>query len=199
MSTLLVFVTAVCCFLTAHTNAYPCIITEDSIPAPYNAKHCIMKIKTLLARQSASFSVEIVKSDETLRSNMNEIAEKKRISFDGELVREKELYRELKAFSEEGVKNGVTTALSTALGMCALSIVDNFRGSKMWNLKEWIDDIMRCGKEFDWNAMFVSSIVWGTSSAAVNGGLASFQQSKIEKWTYYPYSEEKCKKLTKVF
>ena len=89
-------------------------------------------------------------------------------------------------FATEGLKQGGTATLTTALGYCAWNIVDNFGRDKLFNLKEWIKDILSCGQGFNWNEMISQSLVWGAASGVVNGGIKAYQEIKIMRWSYSP-------------
>ena len=182
----LIIVSCIC--LNDIADAYYCVVIEDAIPSPFTDQHCIEKIQLLLSRHK-SFSVEISASNKDLVTKLNNIINDEN-QYIGYFKNEGSISRAFSSFKNEGLKQGATATITTALGYCAWNIVDNFRKDKFFNLAEWIMDITHCGKNFNIYEMVTQSLVWGGASGVVNGGLKAYKETKIIKWTYSPLPQD---------
>ena len=177
-------------------DSYHCIVIEDNIPSPFTDDHCIQKIKLLLLKET-TFSVEIISNANSLLTQLNTIINEVNIDdkYSGKFVNEGSMYRAFESFKEEGLKQGTTATITTALGFCAWNIVDNFGRHKILNIKEWIQDILSCGQSLNWNEIISQSILWGSASGLVNGVITAYKEVQIIKWSYLP-SSTSIKKVT---
>merc|ERR1712154_409889 len=114
----------------------------------------------------------------------------------GEFKNEGVMLRGIESFLQSALTKGGGAMLTTALSHCAWNIVDNLAMDKWFDASEWGMDLITCGTAFDWKEMATQSILWGTASGFINGGIAASKQIKIEKWTYSPY-ENKVKSVSK--
>eukprot|EP00483_Globobulimina_turgida_P000793 UN00794 len=101
------------------------------------------------------------------------------------------MQRTFGSFIHETIKQGIPTTVTSALAYCAWNIVDNFGKDKMFNLYEWVKDISVCGKSFNWKEMMTHSVIWGTASGVVSGGVKAYKEIKIVKWTYSTFKPPK--------
>ena len=168
-----------------YVSGYHCVVIEDDIPSPFTDKNCIQKVQLLLDR-TTPFSLEIATSNNKLLSNIKAIINKENgyNNYIGNFKNEGVMYRAVKSFTSQGLKQGATATLTTALGYCAWNIVDNFSFEKLSKPMILIYDILSCNN-INWKDVISQSIVWGSASGVVKGGLEAYQEIKIIKWTYY--------------
>ena len=184
----------VSCLLTVilakqSVSGYHCIVIEDDIPSPFSDDHCIQKINKLLSKKR-EFVVEIAWSNERLLSAMNDIIGDAK---DGEFKNEGAMLRGIGSFVHSAVNKGKDSMFATALSHCAWNIADNLSADKWFDASEWSMDLIACGTAFDWKEAITQSILWGTASGLINGGIAAAKQIKIVKWTYSPNKAVKTK------
>eukprot|EP01084_Bolivina_argentea_P287317 493000_1 len=84
-------------------DGYHCILIEDEIPSPFTDKHCVEKVKKLVAKQS-EFSVEIASSNKPLLLEIKNIINNN--NYIGEFINEGTLSRAFESFISEGIKQG---------------------------------------------------------------------------------------------
>ena len=176
-------------------DAYHCVVIEDDIPAPFTDKHCILKIRALLLKQT-EFSVEIAASNQGLISQITDTVQSHSHRFGGEFITEEPSVRAAKSFATESLQKTVSATLSTAIGYCVWNIIDNLRGQKVFDLREWAMDIFDCGHSFDWKEMMTQAAVWGTASGTVHGAMKAMEEINIVKLTYKTQKRERARTVT---
>lgn len=167
--------------------AYHCVVIEDDIPAPFTDTHCLLKIRALLLKQT-EFSVEIAASNQGLITDIQDIVKSNR--FGGELIIEDPTVRAAKSFAAESLPKSMSATLSTAIGYCVWNIIDNIRGHKVFDFREWALDIFDCGHAFDWKEMMAQAAIWGTASGTVHGAMKAMEEVNIVKLAYKPPASE---------